>query len=318
MEAEKERSRIRDNQRRSRARKKEYILEIEQKLRECQSQGVEASAEVQQAARLVANENHKLRQLLYTLGLADRQIEQYIKTGKLDPSIHIPPHDVHESSSVTTGQKTTVLEGLLVPRWPACLQSPVPFVPESRQASTDRTLMYGPASNSSAEEYGPSAEDVQQSYGLLPASPTNLNAPPIYPQSVHPQTHEYGGHQLSRENVRYAESNHTQTSYGLSLNLTGYDPNQAFDYRPVFSAGNPLMGQSLPTCCGPPTTPYVYHPSHQQPISYVASRLGSNASNNSGTVSVADADLSIEEQASQQTGNSDSNAWMPSTNFSKA
>ncbi|KAK2044443.1 hypothetical protein LZ31DRAFT_284781 [Colletotrichum somersetense] len=324
MEAEKERSRIRDNQRRSRARKKEYVLEIEQKLRECQSQGVEASAEVQQAARRVANENHKLRQLLHTLGLDDRQIEQYIKAGKLEPSIHNPPHDAHESRSAPAGREVTALEGLLVPRWPACLQNPMPFVRESRSGSTDRTLTYGPASNSSTEDYGPSAEDVQQSYGLVSASPTNLNPAPIYPQPAHPQTHEYGGLQLSRENVQYAESNHRQTSHGLSLNPPGYDPNQTFDYRPIFPAGNPLMGHPLPTCCGPPTAPYVvYHPSHQQPLSYVPSRLGSSASNTSAPASLADANSgidhsSIEGRASQQRGKSDNNAWMPKTHFNGA
>ncbi|KAK1596362.1 uncharacterized protein LY79DRAFT_62277 [Colletotrichum navitas] len=318
MEAEKERSRIRDNQRRSRARKKEYVLEIEQKLRDCQSQGVEASAEVQQAARRVANENHKLRQLLCTLGLVDRQIEQYIKTGELDPSIHNLPLDVHESRTAAAGQEAAALESLLVPRWPACLQNPLPFVPGSRSGSTDRTITYGPASNSSAEDYGPSAEDVHQSYGLMSASPVNLNPSPIYPQPAHPQTHEYGSHQLSRENVQYAESSHSQTSHGPSLNPPGYDPNQTFDYRPIFSAGNPLIGHPLPTCCGPPAAPYVvYHPSHQQPISYVTSRLGSSASNTSRSASVADADFSIEERASQQTGNPDDNAWLPKTHFNR-
>ncbi|KAK2001780.1 hypothetical protein LX36DRAFT_628053 [Colletotrichum falcatum] len=318
MESEKERSRIRDNQRRSRARKKEYILEIEQKLRDYQAQGVEASAEVQQAARRVANENHKLRRLLYTLGLANGQIEQYIKTGKLDSSIHSLPH-VHESSSAATGPEAAALEALLVPRWPACLQSPTPLVPDSRSGSTDRPLTYGPASNSSAEDYGPSAEDVQQSYGLVSASPTNLNPPSIYPQPAHPQTHEYGSHPLSRENIQYAESNHNQTGHDVSLNPSGYDPNQTFDYRPIFSAGNPLMSHPLPTCCGPPAAPYVvYHPSHHQPISYVASRLGSSASNTSGHTSIADADSSIEDRVSLQTGNSDNNAWVTKTRFSRA
>ncbi|KAK1988981.1 hypothetical protein LZ30DRAFT_744742 [Colletotrichum cereale] len=319
MGTEKERSRVRDNQRRSRARKKEYVLEIEQKLRLCQSQGVEASAEVQQAARQVANENHKLRQLLRTLGLVDRQIEMYIQTGKLDPSGRNLPNFVHESGSAAAGQKAAALEGLLVPRWPPCLQTSMPFVPESRPGSTDRPLMYVPASDSSAEDDGPSAEDVQQSYGVVSASSTNLNPTPTYPQPANLQAHEYGSHQLSRESFQYAAANHSQTSHDLPLNPSGYGPGPTFDYRPLFPAGNPSTGHPLPTCCGPPAAPYVvYHSSHHQPTSYVASRLGSNASNTSGPASVADTDSSIEERASQQTGNPSGYAWLPKTHFNIA
>ena len=54
-------ARIRENQRRSRARRKEYLQELEQKLSKCEQAGVKASVDIQLAARGVALENKRLR-----------------------------------------------------------------------------------------------------------------------------------------------------------------------------------------------------------------------------------------------------------------
>lgn len=62
-------SRIRDNQRRSRARQKEYIHELEEKVQACERLGVQASLEIQQAARNVLEENKRLRALLMSRDL---------------------------------------------------------------------------------------------------------------------------------------------------------------------------------------------------------------------------------------------------------
>ncbi|ORX95698.1 hypothetical protein BCR34DRAFT_193944 [Clohesyomyces aquaticus] len=67
-------ARIRDNQRRSRARRKEYLQELEAKLRSCEQMGVEASAEIQSAARKVLEENRKLRALLVERGVPESEI----------------------------------------------------------------------------------------------------------------------------------------------------------------------------------------------------------------------------------------------------
>ena len=61
-------ARIRENQRRSRARRKDYTLELEARLRKCELLGVEANAEIQFAARRVADENRRLRALLAEKG----------------------------------------------------------------------------------------------------------------------------------------------------------------------------------------------------------------------------------------------------------
>lgn len=68
-------SRIRDNQRRSRARQKEYIHELEEKVQTCERLGVQASLEIQQAARNVLEENKRLRALLLSRDLGGGGLE---------------------------------------------------------------------------------------------------------------------------------------------------------------------------------------------------------------------------------------------------
>ncbi|EME40461.1 hypothetical protein DOTSEDRAFT_101639, partial [Dothistroma septosporum NZE10] len=64
----------RDNQRRSRARRKEYLSELESKYQNCERVGVEANAEIQTAARLVLADNKRLRAMLKSLGISDADI----------------------------------------------------------------------------------------------------------------------------------------------------------------------------------------------------------------------------------------------------
>lgn len=54
-------ARVRENQRRSRARRKGYLQELESKLRKCEALGVQASVDIQLAARVVSEENARLR-----------------------------------------------------------------------------------------------------------------------------------------------------------------------------------------------------------------------------------------------------------------
>ncbi|KAG7287924.1 hypothetical protein NEMBOFW57_007442 [Staphylotrichum longicolle] len=82
-------TRVRDNQRRSRARKKEYLQDLERRVRQAEQQGVQASAAIQAAARQVAEENQKLRQLLRHHGVNDRNIETYLSSGV----VVVPPGD---------------------------------------------------------------------------------------------------------------------------------------------------------------------------------------------------------------------------------
>ncbi|KAL6702955.1 hypothetical protein ACN47E_000797 [Coniothyrium glycines] len=72
--------RIRDNQRRSRARRKELIDDLQKQVREYERKGVVATQEVQASARHVALENMRLRSLLAQIGISEQQIAAYLRS----------------------------------------------------------------------------------------------------------------------------------------------------------------------------------------------------------------------------------------------
>ncbi|KAJ5748308.1 uncharacterized protein N7511_010004 [Penicillium nucicola] len=78
--------RIRDNQRRSRTRRKEYLHDLEQRLRAFEKLGVTATQEVQAAGKKVATENALLRSLLMLHGVTEPQINQYLEVNGESPS----------------------------------------------------------------------------------------------------------------------------------------------------------------------------------------------------------------------------------------
>ncbi|KAI9843932.1 MAG: hypothetical protein M1838_002399 [Thelocarpon superellum] len=67
--------RIRENQRRSRTRRREHMQEMQQRLRQYELHGVEASTALQAAARKVACENQCLRDMLSERGVTSQQID---------------------------------------------------------------------------------------------------------------------------------------------------------------------------------------------------------------------------------------------------
>ena len=72
-------SRNREHQRNFRARRQQYIQELEQKVRACERAQLEATQKVQTAARVVASENEDLRALLRDkLGMTDEDIKRHI------------------------------------------------------------------------------------------------------------------------------------------------------------------------------------------------------------------------------------------------
>ncbi|KAF2999987.1 hypothetical protein E8E15_000417 [Penicillium rubens] len=73
-------AKIRENQRRSRTRRKEYTQQLEQQLRSFEKLGVAATQEVQKAGRKVAAENVSLRSLLMIHGVTKIQIEEYLES----------------------------------------------------------------------------------------------------------------------------------------------------------------------------------------------------------------------------------------------
>ena len=96
--------RIRDNQRRSRARRKEYIQDLEKRLHKYQTEGIHATREVQEAGRKVAVENSLLRSLLILHGVSDQRVQEYLRAHRADIFLPIPRSDVVQEERSHLGQ----------------------------------------------------------------------------------------------------------------------------------------------------------------------------------------------------------------------
>lgn len=70
----------RDSQRRSRARHRELVGDMQRRLREYELHGAENNLQIQRAARAVALENRRLRQLLAHHGVSLVEVEAYLRT----------------------------------------------------------------------------------------------------------------------------------------------------------------------------------------------------------------------------------------------
>lgn len=110
-------ARIRDNQRRSRARRKEYLQELEARLRQIELQGIAPSPEIQLAARRVADENKKLRALLARHGVSDDSIVAHLQSSRINGQDVITGEQFNVASS---GGNIQFLERLLGTRKQCC------------------------------------------------------------------------------------------------------------------------------------------------------------------------------------------------------
>jgi hypothetical protein len=73
-------ARIRDNQRRSRTRRKELIEDLQKRVQTYEQNGVTATQDMQRAARKVAQENLRLRSLLAHHGISREAVDFYLRS----------------------------------------------------------------------------------------------------------------------------------------------------------------------------------------------------------------------------------------------
>ncbi|KAF2823656.1 MFS general substrate transporter [Ophiobolus disseminans] len=86
-------TRIRENQRRSRNRRKELVEDLQKRIQEFEEKGVTATVEMQRAARRVAHENAGLRSLLMRHGVTEGEMSEYLRTyGNFQGSNNTPMH----------------------------------------------------------------------------------------------------------------------------------------------------------------------------------------------------------------------------------
>jgi hypothetical protein len=82
--------RNRENQRASRARRKDYIEDLERRVRQFERDGAAATVEVQSAARKVAEENFWLRSLLSQSGVGKDEVDDYVERNRMHTTQPVP------------------------------------------------------------------------------------------------------------------------------------------------------------------------------------------------------------------------------------
>lgn len=83
VDARLQRARLRRNQRNSRARKQEYVQDLERRWSECVRLGVQASIEIQREARRIQEENEVLRSFLHEVGISDEAIRHRLELARI-------------------------------------------------------------------------------------------------------------------------------------------------------------------------------------------------------------------------------------------
>ncbi|KAL8720920.1 MAG: hypothetical protein Q9181_007818, partial [Wetmoreana brouardii] len=93
--------RIRESQRRARARRKELIDDLKSRIRDYEAQGVMATAQVQEAARKVLLENRRLRALL---------VEKGVPTAEIKASLHGYEYDASSTVPLATPESADIID----------------------------------------------------------------------------------------------------------------------------------------------------------------------------------------------------------------
>lgn len=81
-------ARVRENQRKSRARKQEYVKELEQRLAVCKEQAHQKDIEHRLAMQKADAENRHLKALLGSLGVSTSSVQQYLQEAEAKTSNH--------------------------------------------------------------------------------------------------------------------------------------------------------------------------------------------------------------------------------------
>ncbi|KAF2020091.1 hypothetical protein BU24DRAFT_459705 [Aaosphaeria arxii CBS 175.79] len=208
-------ARIRDNQRRSRARRKEYLHELEAKLRQCEQMGVEASTEIQSAARKVLEENRRLRAMLRTRGVPEIEIVAALGHDKSfenasaattlmsalerkrtavtsDPHVSETKPIISSDSTIATQQVSTTLTPISIPSQPASTntihetQSPLSVESNNDSPPPFNGAPYYPMEMTSVPhiktepQLGYSFDHNSNNPWLFPSEPTYLTDPASY------------------------------------------------------------------------------------------------------------------------------------------
>lgn len=131
---------MRDNQRKSRARKQEHVRDLEQKLAVYKEQINQKDIEHRLAMQKMEAENRQLKTLLGSVGVSPELIQQYLQVAvhdtEMDRKVAIPA--MKRQSTTTLNSSCTTGEN--VERWPAQHGSCVPAESAPAEQPGDKSV----------------------------------------------------------------------------------------------------------------------------------------------------------------------------------
>ena len=140
------------NQRLSRARRKDYIASLKEKVQQYEKEGVQVTREVQMAAQRVVEENRKLRALLRESGFEEGKIDELLRVSQEGTDVggrYIPSR---------MKQKVTIT------RCPQCGQVVAPQTPRTNGEAKEHQAPDAPSSsNETPVEPGAIFSEASQS-----------------------------------------------------------------------------------------------------------------------------------------------------------
>ncbi|KAI9749662.1 MAG: hypothetical protein M1815_002367 [Lichina confinis] len=166
--------RTRENQRRSRARRKEYLQELETRWRKCEESGAAASLELQAAARRVAEENKELRLMLRELRVPDAEINRRV-VKRIEGSVAASHVDQLLTTSRECGNSGTGLTGVVAKE--AGERRPVVAALPARALPEQQALLELANSSTSEEEAPLAVAVVEADIAALPSPLPSETAP---------------------------------------------------------------------------------------------------------------------------------------------
>ena len=115
--------RVRNNQRRSRARRREYVAELERKVQQCNTNGVQPctpSVVPRDTILRLEEENRKLRELLAIAGVEQTLVDIHLNTGSGAPREAGESCSCPQASPETGPQDLVSLQNSILPMWDPC------------------------------------------------------------------------------------------------------------------------------------------------------------------------------------------------------
>ncbi|PFH61175.1 hypothetical protein XA68_18058 [Ophiocordyceps unilateralis] len=180
--------RIRENQRRSRARRKEYVESMERRIQEYERRGVEATLEMQQAARTVAVENGRLRLMLAHMGAGASDVEAFLQQLRHQDAAHaLSTVRLHPDTVVVADEEAVAFDKLQVLASASVQQSGDDEEEEEKEKEEDddddddRTCVAVPPGVESPWTVERSSPGASSSYtrGISSPGTSTLDSPPV-------------------------------------------------------------------------------------------------------------------------------------------